>query len=75
MTAKLNKIKPVLAEFYQQVYEISGIRDERTLSKVLLGHITNRKEILFYFRSLIEKVLGANANHEALELEDKEPLG
>ena len=27
------------------------------------------------FRSLVEKVLGANVNHETLELEDKEPLG
>lgn len=75
MNAKLNKIKPVLADFYEQVYEFSGIQDERTLSKVLLGQMTNRKEILRYFRSLVEKVLGANANHEALELEDKEPLG
>ncbi len=75
MKAKLNKIKPVLSGFYEQAYQISGIQDERTLSKVLLGRMTNRKEILYYFRSLVEKVLGANANYEALELEDKEPLG
>lgn len=75
LKAKFNKIKPVLSGFYQQAYQISGIQDERTLSKVLLGRMTNRKEILHYFRFLVEKVLGANANDEALELGDKEPLG
>lgn len=75
LNAKLNRIKPVLSGFYERVYQISGIQDERTLSKALLGRMTNRKEILYYFRSLVEKVLGANANQEALELEDKEPLG
>jgi hypothetical protein len=75
MTCKLNKIKPVLEPFYEQVRNQFDIQDERTLSKALLGKQTSRKEILYYFRSLVEKVLGANANHEALELEDKEPLG
>lgn len=75
LSAKLNKIRPVLAGFYEQAYQISGIKDERTLSKALLGRMTNRKEILYYFRSLVEKVLGANTNNEVLELEDKEPLG
>ena len=75
LNAKLNKIRPTLSSFYERVYQISGIQDERTLSKALLGRVTNRKEILYYFRSLVEKVLGANANQEALELEDKEPLG
>lgn len=75
LTAKFNKIKPTLASFYERVYQISGIQDERTLSKVLLGRVGNRKEILYYFRSLVENVLGANVNQETLELEDKEPLG
>lgn len=75
MTCKLNAIKPVLEPFYEQVRHQFDIQDERTLSKALLGKQTNRKEILQYFRSLVEKVLGANANEEALELEDKEPSG
>ncbi|MGI0489289.1 hypothetical protein ACN4EK_28075 [Pantanalinema rosaneae CENA516] len=57
-TCKLNKIKPVLQPFYDRVYSQFGIQDERTLSKALLGRQTNRKEILNYFRSLVEKVLG-----------------
>ncbi|MFN7714804.1 MAG: hypothetical protein ACK5QS_04915, partial [Pseudanabaenaceae cyanobacterium] len=75
MTCKLNKIKPVLEPFYEQVRNQFDIQDERTLSKALLGKQTSCKEVLYYFRSLVEKVLGANANYEALELEDKEPLG
>lgn len=76
LSCKFNKIKPVLEPFYEQVRREFGIQDERTLSKALLGQQTNRKDILRYFRSLAEKVLGANANNdEALELEDKEPLG
>lgn len=59
MACKFNKIKPVLAPFYQQVYDQFGIQDERTLSKALLGQQTNRKAILRYFRSLVENVLGA----------------
>lgn len=75
MKCKFNKIKPLLEPFYEQVRHQFGIQDERTLSKALLGKQTDRKAILHYFRSLAEKVLGANANDEALELEDKEPLG
>lgn len=75
MLCKFNKIKPVLEPFYEQVRSQFGIQEERTLSKALLGEQTDRKAILRYFRSLAEKVLGANANDEALELEDKEPLG
>lgn len=75
MLCKFNKIKPALEPFYEQVRSQFGIQDERTLSKALLGKQTDRKAVLRYFRSLAEKVLGANANDEALELEDKEPLG
>lgn len=75
MLCKLNKIKPLLDPFYKEVFTRFGIRDKRTIAKALLGQQTNRKAILYYFRSLVEKVLGANANNEALELEDKEPLG
>ena len=59
----------------EQIRSQFGIQDERTLSKALLGHQADRKAVLYYFRSLVEKVLGANVNHETLELEDKEPLG
>ena len=75
LACKFNKIKPLLEPFYEQVHQQFGIQDERTLSKALLGKQTSRKDVLRYFRSLVEKVLGANANQEALELEDKEPLG
>lgn len=75
MLCKFNKIKPVLEPFYEQVRVRFDIQDERTISKALLGQQTNRKAILHYFRSLVEKVLGANVNDEALELGDKEPLG
>jgi hypothetical protein len=59
MACKLNKIKPLLMPFYEQVRHQFDIQDERTLSKALLGEQTNRKQILQYFRSLAEKVLGA----------------
>lgn len=75
MQCKLNRIKPLLEPFYQQVEQAFDIQDERTLSKALLGEQTNRKAMLQYFQTLVEKVLGANANPEALELKDKEPLG
>lgn len=50
LKCKLNKIRPVLQPFYEQVESIHGIQDERTLSKALLGRQTNRKEMLGYFQ-------------------------
>lgn len=58
LSCKLNKIKPVLQPFYDQIEQKFGIKDERTLSKALLGYQTNRKEVLVCFRSLVENVLG-----------------
>ena len=75
MACKVNRIKPLLTPFYEQVYQEFGIQDERTLSKALLGKQTNRRELISYFRKMVENLLGTNANYEALDLEDKEPLG
>lgn len=75
INCKLNRIRPLLSPFYAQAEQITGIKDERTLSKALLGETTNRKNILKYLQSLAENVLRTKANNEALELEDKEPLG
>ena len=58
LNCKLNKIKPLLQPFYEQVSSLYDIQDERTLSKALLSRQTGRKEVLFYFRDLVEKVLG-----------------
>ncbi|MBD2184419.1 hypothetical protein H6S82_20360 [Planktothrix sp. FACHB-1355] len=58
LSCKLNKIKPVLQPFYDQIEQEFGIKDERTLSKALLGYQTNRKEVLACFRSFVENVLG-----------------
>jgi hypothetical protein len=49
----------LLTPFYEQVRVQFDIQDERTLSKALLGRQTNRKEMLGYFRHLVENVLGA----------------
>lgn len=73
--AKMNKIKPILSDFYNIVFNLTGIKDVRTICQVLLGSNSNRKELIYYFRSLVENVLETSANNEALELEDKEPLG
>ena len=62
MICKLNKIKPLLQPFYEQTSSLYDIQDERTLSKALLGRQTGRKEMLLYFRSLVEKVLGTMGN-------------
>ena len=62
LNCKLNKIRPVLQPFYEQVRTQYDIQDERTLSKALLGRQTNRKEMLYYFQSLVEKVLGTMGN-------------
>ncbi|MBD0269003.1 MAG: hypothetical protein ICV77_12010, partial [Cyanobacteria bacterium Co-bin8] len=62
ISCKLNAIKPVLKPFYEKVYRQYGIQDERTLSKALLGVQASRKEILYYFRSLVENVLGTTGN-------------
>jgi hypothetical protein len=62
LSCKLNRIRSVLQPFYEQVFNLYGIQDERTLSKTLLGRQTNRKEILHYFRNLVEKVLGTMEN-------------
>jgi hypothetical protein len=75
LTAKLNRIKPVLQSFYDIVNTELGITDVRTISQILVGEPASRKQLLSYFRSLTENVLGANTNNEVLELEDKEPLG
>ncbi|GGA53908.1 hypothetical protein CYANOKiyG1_74020 [Okeania sp. KiyG1] len=58
LSCKVNKIISVLKPFYDQIEKEFGIKDERTVSKALLGYQTNRKEILFYFHSLVENVLG-----------------
>ncbi|MGB3291830.1 MAG: hypothetical protein WBB01_02430 [Phormidesmis sp.] len=58
LKCKLNKIRPLLQPFYEQVSSLYDIQDERTLSKALLGRQTGRKEVLTYFRNLVEKVLG-----------------
>ena len=75
MSSKLSKIKDTLDCFYTQVHEATGITDIRTICVALLGSSSNRKELLRYFQSLVENLLRANANTEALELEDKELLG
>lgn len=62
LKCKLNKIKPLLKPFYEQVSAQYDIRDERTLSKALLHRQTGRKEMLYYFQDLVEKVLGAIGN-------------
>ena len=62
MNCKLNKIKPLFQPFYDQISEFHDIQDERTLSKALLGRQTSRKEMLFYFQRLVEKVLGTMGN-------------
>lgn len=62
MSCKLNKIKPLFQPFYDQISELHDIQDERTLSKALLGRQTSRKEMLFYFQRLVEKVLGTMGN-------------
>jgi hypothetical protein len=58
LNCKLNAIRPIFQPFYDEVFRLYNIQDERTLSKVLLGHQASRKDILAYFRSLVEKVLG-----------------
>lgn len=58
LSCKLNAIRPLLQPFYDEVSRQYNIQDERTLSKALLGHQASRKDILIYFRSLVEKVLG-----------------
>ncbi len=62
LKCKLNKIKPLLKPFYEQVNAQYDIQDERTLSKALLGRQTGRKEMLHYFQDLVEKVLGTIGN-------------
>ncbi|QQE65234.1 hypothetical protein GFS31_19200 [Leptolyngbya sp. BL0902] len=58
LNCKLNAIRPILQPFYDEVFRRYNIQDERTLSKALLGYQASRKDILAYFRSLVEKVLG-----------------
>jgi hypothetical protein len=62
MNCKLNKVNSVLSGFYLKVEEAFGVKDIRTLTEAVLGHKGGRKDLLMYFRTLVENVLRTEVN-------------
>ncbi|MBE9010970.1 hypothetical protein IQ250_12200, partial [Pseudanabaenaceae cyanobacterium LEGE 13415] len=74
-TVRLNRLKPLFQPLYDSIAEKHGIVDIRTICQAVTGKPCSRKELLFYLRASVENVRGAIANQEAIEPEDKKPLG
>lgn len=58
----------------EKVLDRFDIEDVRTLCKHITEEQKGKRYLLSFLNDHIENVLGANANKEALEVEDKEPL-
>lgn len=74
-SVKLNKLKPLFEPLYSSLAQQYGIVDIRTICQMVAGEPCSRKALLFHLRAYVENVRGTTANQEAVELEDKKPLG
>lgn len=74
-TVRLNQLKPLFQPLYDSIAQKHGIIDIRTICHSVTGKPSSRKELLFYLKTSVENVRGAIANQEAIEPEDKKPLG
>ncbi|MBD1824470.1 hypothetical protein H6F51_18540 [Cyanobacteria bacterium FACHB-DQ100] len=72
---RLNRLKPLFQPLYDSIAQKHGIIDIRTICHAVTGKPCSRKELLFFLRASVENVRGATANQEAVEPEDKKPLG
>lgn len=74
-SVKLNNLKELFQPLWDSIAKEYNILDIRTISQIVVGKPCSRKDFLYYLRSYVQNVRGTNANHEALELGDKKPLG
>ena len=74
-SVKLNNLKELFQPLWDSIAKEYKILDIRTISKIVVGKPCSRKDFLYYLRSYLQNVRGTTANHEAVELGDKKPLG
>jgi hypothetical protein len=74
-SVNLNRLKDLFQPLYDSIKKEYNILDTRTICQIVVGKPCGRKEFLYYLRSHLQNVRGTTANHEAVELGDKKPLG
>lgn len=72
---KFNKLNTQLTPLIEYVYNLTGIKDIRSISLAFLNKVVTRKELMYHILDYIENVRRTIDNKESIELEDKKPLG